>query len=104
MIDFKTFVLLQEAFGTDITKKFLNLFSNFKINMKRDNKTLRFQIDPIDLDGVLESIKRFFKDQKGKERKHEPNQLSSWILGTTLVDIFKPKKIGKQLEMEVVFN
>jgi len=104
LISFKTFILLRESLGTDITKQFLKLFSEFPINISKDNKTIHFTVDPIDVDGVFEYMKQFFKKQDGKQRKPEVGQDQSWILGTTLIDIFKPKKIGRKIQFDVVFN
>jgi len=104
VVSFKTYIFLEESLGTDITKEFLRLFSNFKVNMKKDNRTIHFVLDSLDLDGIIESIKTFFKKQGAKQSKVDSDKILSYILGTTLVDIFKPKKTGRKIELDVQFN
>jgi hypothetical protein len=106
MISFKEFTLLSEALGTVIGSDFGNVFKQFHPTYKRDGKSISFDVDSMDKDGLVGHLKNFFgkRGTKIKIDKYDDDVAAYKMNDDNIAVIKEPKQFGNRYQIDLKFS
>jgi hypothetical protein len=106
MLSFKEHILLTEAFGVVIASDFRNIFKQFNPTYKRDGRSISFDVDEMDKDGVIMHLKSFFNKRatKLKTDKYDDDIEAYKMKDDNIAVIKTPKAQGHKYRIDVKFS
>lgn len=106
MISFIEYRLLTEAFGVVIASDFRNVFKQFNPTYKRDGRSITFDVDDMDKDGLVGHLKNFFSKRATKIKidKYDDDVAAYKMKDDNIAVIKEPKSVGHKYRIDVKFS
>jgi hypothetical protein len=97
-------ILVCESFGKPMFIEFKSKFASFRPTFKHDGKTVTFDVDRMDKDGLLIHLNTFL-NKVGKRIKQDLGDLGAYRLDDdNIVVVKQPKDAGKMSHIELKFS